>query len=348
MTPAAPALVLLGFLGSATLVVLAGVWLARSGDVIAARTRLGGLWVGSIFLAVATSLPELTTDISAVRIGAPDLAAGDLFGSSMANMLILALVSLLPGAELFHRAALDNGIAAALAIGLTATAAVFLLVRFPFAVAGVGVGSLVLAAAYLAGIRAVFRKSLLARKAGMVTEMASEAQVTEAAPAELLEEAMSLRGAVARFVLAAAVILVAAPLFASSAAGLAALTGLSTTFVGTWLVGLATSLPELVTSLAAVRMRAYDLAVGNLFGSNAVNMVMFLPLDVVHHGPFLASISPVHAISALVGIVLMAIGLAGIVYRSSRRLARLEPIGAVMLIAYVTGLVLIYVRSTAP
>jgi cation:H+ antiporter len=51
--------------------------------------------------------------------------------------------------------------------------------------------------------------------------------------------------------------------------------------MGTWLVGLATSLPELVTSLAAVRLRAYDLAVGNLFGSNALNMTIFAVLDAV-------------------------------------------------------------------
>ena len=101
-------------------VVTAGTRLARSADVIAARTHLGGAWVGSVLLAGATSLPELTTDIAAVRMGAVDLAAGDLFGSSMANMLILALVTLVPsGAELFRRATLDHVLYAALAIILT-------------------------------------------------------------------------------------------------------------------------------------------------------------------------------------------------------------------------------------
>src|SRR5690606_41429987 len=83
-----------GLVASAVAVVLAGVALARSSDVIAARTELGRVWVGSIFLAMATSLPELVTDISAVRLGAADLAAGDLFGSGMANMLILAAIAL--------------------------------------------------------------------------------------------------------------------------------------------------------------------------------------------------------------------------------------------------------------
>ena len=150
MTGAAPALVLFGFLGSATVVVLAGVFLARSGDVIAARTRLGGLWVGSVFLAFATSLPEIATDVVAVRMGLPDLAAGDLFGSSMANMLILALISLLPaGAGLFRKAAMDHALYASLAIVLTCIAAATILVRPTTTLVGIGPGSLMLLLVYV-------------------------------------------------------------------------------------------------------------------------------------------------------------------------------------------------------
>ena len=68
-------------------------------------------------------------------------------------------------------------------------------------------------------------------------------------------------------------------------------------------------LPEFVTSLAAVRLGAFDLAVGNLFGSNAVNMVIFVPLDLAHRtGPVFDAIDPAHAISALVASALLADG----------------------------------------
>lgn len=336
-----PIAIVSGLLLSATAVVVAGVRLARHGDAIAARTRLGGLWVGAVFLAVATSLPELTTDIAAVRLGAPDLAAGDLFGSSMANMLILALVSLMPGAELFRRAALDNGLGAALAISLTAIAALLILAQPGATVAGVGVGSLVLAAVYLAGMRTIFRSSVVARTAVEVEETRGEATGTESAVAP-----SSLRGTMVGFALAAVVILVAAPAFAFSAKALAELTGLSASFVGTVLVGFATSLPELTTSIAAVRLRAYDLAVANLFGSNAVNMVMFVPLDLAFGaGPLFAAIDPVHAISALVAIVLMAISLAAIVYRASGRWRAFEPSAALMMLVYLVGLGLVYLRG---
>jgi len=80
----------LEFLALAAVVALAGTFLARSADQIAEITRLGRLLIGSVLLASATSLPELTVDVSAVRQGMPDLAAGDLFGSSLMNLLILA------------------------------------------------------------------------------------------------------------------------------------------------------------------------------------------------------------------------------------------------------------------
>ena len=111
-------------------------------------------------------------------------------------------------------------------------------------------------------------------------------------------------------------------------------------------MGLATSLPELVTSLAAVRLKAYDLAVGNLFGSNAVNMLMFLPLDIAQPGgSIFAAIHPVHALTAVIGIVLMALGHAAIVLRATGHGKLLEPSGALMMAIYAAGLWLIYLRT---
>jgi cation:H+ antiporter len=148
------------------------------------------------------------------------------------------------------------------------------------------------------------------------------------------------------FAAASAVILMVAPVFAASAQALAEITGLATSLIGTWLVGLATSLPELVTSLAAVRLKAYDLAVGNLFGSNAINMMMFLPLDLALQGPSIFSVvHPVHALTGVVGIILMALGQAAILLRAQGRSGLLEPGGALMLLVYVSGLWLVFLRT---
>ena len=55
-------------------------------------------------------------------------------------------------------------------------------------------------------------------------------------------------------------------------------------------MAITTSLPELVASIAAVRLGAFDLAIGNTFGSNAFNMVLFVPLDAFHEGPLFAAV----------------------------------------------------------
>lgn len=324
---------LLAFLASAAVVVVAGTWLTRYADVIAEATRLGRLWTGSILLAGATSLPELATDISAVRLGAVNLAVGDLFGSSMANMLILALIDLLPPrGRVFERAMLDHALTASLAIGLNALAAVFVMLGAHALTLWVAPGSLLLFALYLAGTRAVYRHALrdgVPAGAPVATAMA-----------------MPLRRAVIGFGTAALVVLLAAPALAVSAKNLAEFSGLGHTFVGTWLVGLATSLPELAASLAAVRLGAFDLAVGNLFGSNAFNMALFLPLDLVHPGDLFAALDPGHAVAGLFSTILMALGLSGIVYRAKRQYALLEPSSLLILAAYLCAIATLYVLAT--
>ena len=104
-------------------------------------------------------------------------------------------------------------------------------------------------------------------------------------------------------------IIFAAPRFAHAANEVARVTGLGGTFVGTTLVALSTSLPELVASITAIRMKAFDLAVANLFGSNALNMAMFIALDLANGtGPIFTAVSTSHALSALIAMAMMATG----------------------------------------
>jgi cation:H+ antiporter len=321
------------FVASGAVVVLAGTRLARHADSIAEATRLGRLWIGSVLLAAATSLPELTTDVSAVRLGAADLAVGDLFGSSMANMLILALVDLLPPRRrVLRRATLDHALSASLAISVNALAAVLVVLRPERTLLSVGPGSLLLPLVYLAGTRAVYRQAL---REGPAAEAEGPARPV-------------LSRAVRGFSLAALAVFVAAPAFAWSAKGIAEVTGLGNTFVGTWLVGVSTSLPELVASVAAVRLGAFDLAVGNLFGSNAFNMAIFFALDAAQPGSLFAAIDPSHALSALFAVILMSMGVAAIVYRAERRFAMLEPDSLLMVLTYGLGIWLLYGHAARP
>jgi cation:H+ antiporter len=322
---------LLVFVLAGVVIVAAGTSLARSADDIAEASRLGHLWVGSVLLAGATSLPELITDISAVRLGAVDLAVGDLFGSSMANMLILAVLDAVSRRrQVLQQAALDHALAASLALALNAAAAALVFLRPDFTVLRVSPASFGLFLLYLAGSRAVYRNA------------ARFPLVPAPDPTHPGTPRPTLRRALLKFGVASLAILAVAPAFAWAAKQISVQTGLGETFVGTWLVGMSTSLPEFVASFAAVRMGSFDMAVGNLFGSNAFNMAILLALDLAQPGSLWTVVDSGHVLSALIGIVLMALGIAAIMYRAERRFALVEPDSLAMLLTYALGLWVLY------
>ena len=75
---------------------MAGTRLSKYGDAIAEKTGMGRIWIGVVLLATVTSLPELFTGISSVAIiGNPDLTLGDLFGSNLINLFIIAILDVL-------------------------------------------------------------------------------------------------------------------------------------------------------------------------------------------------------------------------------------------------------------
>ena len=102
---------------------------------------------------------------------------------------------------------------------------------------------------------------------------------------------------------------------------------LGESFVGASFLAFSTSLPELATAVAAVRMGAFDLAVGSLLGSNAFNMAIILIVDLVYtSGPVLAAVvDPIEAFVGVSAILLMSIVLAGIIHGARTRASRLEP-----------------------
>jgi cation:H+ antiporter len=102
-------------------------------------------------------------------------------------------------------------------------------------------------------------------------------------------------------------------------------------------------LPELVVSISAVRLGAFDLAVGNLFGSNAFNMAAFFFADLAFPGGgLLSTVSTTHALTGMWTIIMMNIGLMGIIYRAERRFMLIEPDSLLMIVIYVLGLWLLF------
>jgi cation:H+ antiporter len=328
------------FLLSAIVIVRAGTKLSQYGDRIAEHSGLGRLWVGVILLAGATSLPEVFTAVSAVLMDAPNLAVGDLFGAGLSNMLTLALIDVAYRQKrVWQQAALEQALIASLAVILTGLAGLFILAKQSFFSLNVGIGTVAIALIYVFGMRVVFRQEDMRRRAEQLERVvkAEEASHTH------LASSGALKQAVARFALSSLGILVAAPLLAESAKEIAAETGISTTFIGTSLLAITTSLPELVTTFAAVRLGAFDLAVGNLFGSNAFNMAILFLADVAYwNGSLLAAVEPTHAITAFISIVLMGIGVMGMIYRAEKRFLLIEPDSFLMIVGYIAGMWLLF------
>ena len=326
------------FLALAAVVAAAGVALARAADAIAETTGLGRVLVGSIALAAATSLPELSVDIAAVRAGHADLAAGDLFGSSLMNLLILAGIDLCHrnGRKMLSREAASHALSATLAIALTGLAgcAVVTAGRIPgIEFLRVSGWSWAIIVAYLLGARMLF------------VDQRISARVAPEATQEGGASGWPLRRALAVFAAAASVLVIAGPRLAAVADAIADRSGLGGTFVGTTLVALTTSLPELVASLAAMRLGALDLAIGNAFGSNAFNMILFVPLDIVHAGPFFQAVSPTHAVTAFAVVIATSVAVLGQLYHVERRLPLIEPDALLVILVIVGALGLVFQLS---
>lgn len=309
--------------------------LARDADRIADATGLGRVWIGTLLLAGSTSLPELLTDVNAALLDVPDIGVGDLLGSTMANLMILAVLDLaFARRRILENVAVDHALVATLALVLTAMAGIAVTSGGWGSLGHVGLETVLIAAAYVVGMRAVYRSSA-------ATALRDQMELGE-------DRRSLLRRGTIGLATAAVGLLLTTPLLVISAEAVALESGLSNTAVGTLLVGFTTSFPELAATIAAVRMGALDLAVGNIFGSSAFNMFVLLPMDLAYRpGPVLASVSASHAISAQFACLVLALGMLGILARAGRRtlLVRIESLA--ILAAY-AGLALLLTGVHVP
>ena len=320
----------LQFLLAAAVVVFTANKLAEYGDVIAVRTGLGGLVIGTVLMAAATSLPELTGSVAACRSGLPALAAGNFFGSSMINMPLLAVIDLFyRQTPLFRGAAISHSLTAALATLMTLVAVITIIGELDWAIGWVGVTSFIMIGLYFAGIWLLQREN----RGGGGTE----------APAD---DFPSLRRGLIGFGAAAAVLILVVPYLVEATVDIADVIGLSAGFAGMVLLSFVTSMPELLAAVAAVRLGSLDLAVGNLLGSSVFNMFGLALADFfLTDGPFLNLIDPGFAFVGLLVILLINMALIANLARSERRVLFVEIDAVAILVVYVLGLFLIYQRG---
>jgi len=145
------------------------------------------------------------------------------------------------------------------------------------------------------------------------------------------------------FVLLALVILICGLALTGSAAALSEQTGLSSSFIGVTLLASATSLPEVSTTLAAVRIGAHSMAISNIFGSNLLMVALVLPADLAYSGaPILGAIDQATAFALVSGVLVTTIYLAGLLIRSRRQVLGMGIDSALVLAVYALTLLVFY------
>ncbi len=322
---------ILAFLLQSVAIVVAGSLLVRYADALGDYLGLGRSLVGLLLLAIATSLPELLVGCHAANMGAVDLAVGDLLGSSLFNLMILAILDLATTTRgrMLSRTASAHALSAVASIVLTVLVLLFLVLKLEISFGRIGIGSLAIGMAYLFCVRLIY-----------VDQQFAEAQQQAAKTANA--SSISRLQAIIGYICSTGVIVYVAPKMAATSIELAEVTGLGGTFFGTMFVALISSMPEGVTTLSAIRIGASDMAIGNILGSNTFNMVMFIGLDLAYGSPLFAAAGPVHTVTAASVILVTSVAILGLLYRAEKKWWVFEPDAVLVIMLVVGALALVY------
>ncbi len=307
------------------------------GDVIAEKTGMGQTWIGVVLMASVTSLPELITGISSVTIyNLPNIASGDVLGSCMFNLLILAALDVgqrkVPISSIAHQGQVLTAAFGVVLLGLTG---ISILAASSIPTVGrISVSSFLLLALYFVAMRIVFQY-----------ERNKIGEYVSAVVEKTRYDHLSRSAAYRRFAFYSLIIVAAATYLPHVADEVAAITGLGRTFVGSFFVALSTSLPEVVVSREAIRLGAFDLAVGNLLGSNLFNIAILAIDDFVYpHGPIFGHISASHALTATAAMIMTAVMIVALIYRSKKKVFLFSWDSLALFVIYVLTAVLLFLR----
>lgn len=323
------AIALVVFTAASVTVIYFGTRLAIYGDVLADLTGWGRVFVGSLLVALATSLPELSTNISAVRLDPPnpELAVGTIFGANMYNMFKLSLVILLFGGIGFlRRVAPNQSYLVGASVIITGAALIFAGAKLDISLWNVGLSSLALLVMFIVGMRIVYVTRSQESRAGN----------------DAVEQQMTLRRAWVLFGIASLAVVVAGFFLAWSADQIAENAGISSSTVGILAVSFVTSLPELSMAIAAARIGATDLAVAGLFGSNMFNISILFYSDLFYRDGILVNEAmSSHFVAGGLSIGLMLMGWVLILGRRRMTAVVANAVLVVMTLVTIAGAVVV-------
>lgn len=300
----------LQFAVCALLIGFAGHKLTRYAGVIGTRTGLPGSWIGLVLLSTATSLPELSTGISAVIVfDTPDIAMGDALGSCVLNLgLLVALDALSREESIYCRISQSHVLTAGFGVILIGIVGLNILTSGTVvgrAFYHVSAYTPLIVLIYFVSVRAAF---------------IHERRLAITSPTVEETDPMSLRQAILRYVAAASVVALAGSVLPSVGMQIASVTGWEASFVGTLFVAMATSLPEFVVIVSALRRDSADMAIAALLGSNLFDVLVIAIDDMAFtKGNIFAAVSPAHAASAFAAVIMNGIFVVALLYRPRNR-----------------------------
>jgi cation:H+ antiporter len=327
----------LQFILCAALIFFAGHKLSVYGEVLGDRLKLGKSWVGIVLLGVITSLCELITSISSVTLhDLPDMAVSATIGSCLFNLLVIAMLDVLSKRPVSH--VVDQGqiLSAGFGIVLMGFAAIDILFgKYLPNMTSLNSSdplSFVYILVYFIGMKLIFSYEST-HSAASIIDLAhgtSESKLTTA-------------GIITRFVLYAMIIVAASCYLPALAEQIGRMTGWGQSFIGSSFIAITTSLPEFAVSISAARRGSFNLAVGNLLGSNLFNVVILALTDFCYgKQPLLRSVSEKNALIALSTMIATGIVIIGLTYRAEKKLWLLAGDAIAILLVYVLANVLLF------
>ena len=338
-------IVVLIFVGAATLVWVAGVRLSNTTDVLSARLGLGEALGGLILLAIVTNLPELAITASAALSHALGVAVGNILGGIAIQTVVLVVLDVFgvrgKDSLTYRAASLMLVLEGALVISVLTVAVMGSQLPQWLILWRIGPGGLLIAVLWVVGLYLLGKA-----RAGLPWREEGDAPGGQEKPhghskvkkeQDARSKGIGTLRAVVVFAIAAVVTLAGGVVLEKSGDAIAGHIGMSGILFGSTFLAAATSLPEVSTGLTSVRMGDYQLAVSDIFGGNAFLPVLFLMASLLSGVAVLPQAQASDIYLTGLGILLTAVYLWGLIFRPRRRIMGMGLDSLVVLILYAVG-----------
>lgn len=325
------------FAACAAIIGIVGTRLTRIADELADRTGIGEAVAGAVLLGATTSLSGIVLSVTAALRDQPALAMSNALGGIAVQTLFLAVAD-----WAYRRANLEHAGASAANLAqatlLVCLLSVLLVASLGPSVTwlGINIATPVLFGGYLYGLRLVGQVHV---QPMWNPRMTRETRTDE--PEAGIREAESMAGLWIAFVGYAAVLGISGFVLERSASVVGAASGLSDTAVGVLLTAVCTSLPELVTSVAAVRRGALQLAIGGIIGGNAFDCLFAGAADIAYRpGSIYHAVANDTLVWIALSLLMTGVLLLGLIRREERGMANIGFESVSLIVLYGVGVVI--------